>query len=628
MEKRGQITIFIIIGLIILITVGLFFWFTAAIIPEPVFIEPQLEPINRYVGICLAQVATDAVTTLGLNGGYITFPEFVEANPQSYLGFGPIKDLKNPYWWYAGIEAIPTQEFIQTQISDYIDTNLKECVGNFEDLRVDYNIIEKSLPQSKVTLTAEYVQINTNYELKVETRRNKTVTTIDTFLSIVPVRLKAMYELAKDIMEAEQRDQFLEKKTIDLIAVDNSIPYINTEINCRPRIWSIATITQKLKQLLQTNLGYLHVKNTKYNPNAFVPSPFGTSTYNESYFNYHYIWEIGEQQYPTTTTAFSFDQRWPFYLAVSPSRGDTLRSNTQQGTNLLQFLCLQVYHFTYDVIYPVKVTLVDERTEKHDRFIFSFPFMVSINHNQPDRSNFAKASFEGSDRPTNEEFCSDTRNFITIFTEDNRTGQPALDVNLTFKCGGFTCPLGTSDWLGFGAAAGIQTNLPYCTSAIMRTSSPNYAESSTFIQTDIPDKIYTLFLNPIKQITKYKVVKHPAFALGQQQTLEPGERASIIISLVNTTTQTFATYPSDTILPITFLAKNDYTYEVNVYLIKDEALTGGYKTQWTVPWNILSSSDEIIFHVVESEAVGDIEQQMFIASLDQYSKQIPSPELR
>src|SRR3989338_2297535 len=111
-KKRGrksQVTLFIIIGLVILISSWLFLYFKGIIIPEVEIIQPEIMPVRNYVESCINSIAEDAVVRVGLTGGYIEFPVHVENTPISYLPTGPITSLKIPYWWYDGISSIPTE---------------------------------------------------------------------------------------------------------------------------------------------------------------------------------------------------------------------------------------------------------------------------------------------------------------------------------------------------------------------------------------------------------------------------------------------------------------------------------------------------------------------------------------
>ena len=102
-----------------------------------------LSPVEKYVATCLEKTAEKAIGLAGANSGYIYFPDEINNNPRSYLGISPDAPLKNPYWFYDGIVSIPSQEFIESQISRYIKENMKFCVNDFEAFKQQYDINQK-----------------------------------------------------------------------------------------------------------------------------------------------------------------------------------------------------------------------------------------------------------------------------------------------------------------------------------------------------------------------------------------------------------------------------------------------------------------------------------------------------
>ena len=47
------------------------------------------------------------------------------------------------------------------------------------------------------------------------------------------------------------------------------------------------------------------------------------------------------------------------------------------------------------------------------------------------------------------------------------------------------------------------------------------------------------------------------------------------------------------------LAKWDYEYDLEVYLVTDDGITGGYVGEWKPIWSKLKNAKEIKFHVIE-----------------------------
>ena len=625
MNKRAQVAIFFVIGLIIIMVGSVYFYYQRITIKETDVIQPEVAPIQSFVVACIDQTATDAITILGLNGGYIDFPLRIETNPNSYLR-GPIDNVKNPYWWYDGIKAVPTEEFMIGQLEDNINEELRTCLNNFEDFD-EFEVKELGDIVSEVILTENDVVVNVNFPIDVFKKENRTRVRFEKFSKTVPIRLKQSYEFAKKIMEAENRDHFLERKTIDLISLDEDIPTTDIESTCDDRIWIFKDVENKLKRLLRVNLPYIRVKGSDYLENIYVPNPFGEDTYQDSYYQNHYIWEVSDETYPEFKTAFLFNENWPFEIQARPRDGNLLKSNVQKGFGLLDFFCLHIWHFSYDAIFPVKITVSDSNPAFRP-YSFSFAFEVSVDHNQPNRKNLGTTIFETAGRPSTEEFCSDVTNEIAIYTVSNTTdGQIDITgVNLTLTCGSYTCKLGQSEWLSFGAAAGTIKETPYCVSAILRGKKEGFLDGQRFIQTDT-ERTYTLHMKPVKEYINYKVVKHSLEDISTENPLKPDERASIQLKSTDSSFETFGVYPVVGEFPLK-LFDDEATYEVIVYLTDDENLIGGYTRNWTVYPDDLSKTNEIVFHVVEPGKLSDEKRALFIADLDGYSKQIPKPELK
>jgi hypothetical protein len=379
--------------------------------------------------------------------------------------------------------------------------------------------------------------------------------------------------------------------------------------------------------LLRVNLPYTRIKGTDYNPRLYVPNPSGRDIYADSYYQQHYVWEIDREpsKYRNMKVAFTYDN-WPMQIYARPSENNVLKSNAQKGAEMLKFFCLHIWHFTYDISYPVLVSIFDKETEKNKAYQFNFAFKVNVDHNQPNRISKGTTLFETIPDLSSEDYCNDVQNEITIFTIDNSTGEDVKDVNLTFACGRYYCDVGKSDWLGLGAAAGITKRLPYCVLGVIKGAKQGYADAQSFVQTDVDGRSYILLLNPIKEFQNYRIVNH---LLSNPSIIKDigNEKASILIKGKDISYESFAVYPKETSFPLALPSK-DATYEVTIYLIDDEDIIGGYVGEWKVGKDDLEEATEIIFHVITQGAASEDERAFFIAGLSSYSKQVPSPELK
>ena len=647
-NRKSQVTIFIILGVIILIAIGLFVYYRAVLIPKEKTVIEEIAPVKDYIDSCISMIGKDGLDTLGLNGGFIYFPPEIDSKPYSYLATSPIKELKNPYWWYDGINNTPTLEFMREELSKYANDNIKECLGDFDALNDDFEIKEMGELSAVAKINENDVTFDVKYPIQIISRQNATKTRKNKFKITLPVRLKKMHELANAIMGSQYREAFIEKKAMDLIVLDNDIPTTDVEISCKKKTWNVEEVRNKLKRLLSVNIPYIRVANTNYDTTIFVPNPDEKDeTYKNSYYNYHYIWSATDVKYPETHVGFTYDPKWETSFRAFPSDGRTMQSNGQKGTEMLSSLCLHIWHFTYDVGFPVKVTISDEKTSGHDEYTFIFAFKASINHNKPDRINRLSQGYTSRDIIRDEEFCSDTSNDITIIPEDSVEKISVSDVNVTFICGGYECDLGTVERdYNSGGEAFMTKKVPYCVAGYIKTKGENYIDAEIPVQTD-RERSYTVSLTPIRAFLNYKVVKHsfnsnniqsansnnniPAgtYSVGEAEEFASNERATITVSKKDEDFESYGVYP-DNMFPIKILDKKDDVYDVSVYLLRDEEIVGGYVGELNVQASELINSDEIIFHVIELNPLpkDETEKFLFIGGLPTYSKNAPSPEIK
>ena len=631
LNSKSQAAIFIIASLVILLIGILFFFYKKQSVEKEIeVVQPEIVPVKLYVENCIKSTAEDGLERIGLSGGYIEIPEKINNDPRAYFSTFPKGGFKVPYWWHDGIEAVPSEEFINQQLTSHIKSELKNCINNFAPFAGTFEINQLKEPVVDVKFNENDVSINLKYPIEIISKGGKFKALRENFEYTIPIRFKKVLELAKLIMERENNDYFLEKKTIDLYSMDRDIPTTDVEATCKTKVWQLNNVKEKLKTLIRVNIPYIRIKGTDYNENSYVPNPQGESVYSQTYFQQHYIWEIdkdAEKKYNNMKVAFSYDG-WPIQVVARPSENGILRSNAQKGIDILSFFCLHLWHFTYDINYPVLVTVFDKDTITNKPYQFNFAFKVAIDHNQPNRISTGTELFETEPDLSSDDYCNDVQNEISIFTVNNATTEGIRDVNLTFVCGRYYCDMGQSNWLSFGAAAGITARFPFCVNGIIKGIKQGFAESSSFIQTDVAGRSYVLPLNPIKEFQNYKVVKHLLSNPSITQELAPNEKASILIKGKDNGYDTFAVYPQDAELLLKIPDGKDAVYEVNIYLADDENIIGGYIGDWKISKDALRGADEIVFHVVEQGPASDDDRFLFISGLSSYSNKVPPPELK
>ncbi len=644
--RSGQVTIFIIIGILLVLALLI----VVFVKRESLTIKPEeLLPTSKgavasYISSCIKQLGEDALSRLGEQGGYVILPQDIANNGYVHLQTSPFTAV--PYWAYGSTIAVPPLTTIKAQIDSYIQQHLRECVLGTGAFQQSFNLIEKSDIAVNTNIAENNVVFNVRWNIEVQDKQGEKITDLVDHAAESPVKLKHLYDTASRIITVEMRDLKLEDITQDLIALEHpDVPVSGFEISCTRKEWNIDTVKQRLQDLLRVNVRELKTQGTD-----FVEFPQELP-----YYTNHYIWDLGEDfDQKKVNVQFQYNNNYPFTFDVQPRSGNKLFSGSLGGGNnpLISFFCAQSWKFVYDVSYPVLVTVQDETTS----FLFKMAFTVHLKHNIPDRSDVPVQplpSIAAAGAYSDLQFCN-TRNIPTTITTaefvDNAHGvsysEPLDNVNITYTCLQYRCDLGQTnyDFATLGDVAAKQINLPYCANAIIRGQKQGYKDSWTNLVTKPAAQAHlqllpvTLFpvanisilqheFNSPENIGVGKLLGNDETAIiklrstqNDPQTNQPLEEATIVIS---------PDLPKDAAArqPLEFLAKADFTYTLDITILKGENFVGGYKANWTVPWDALASAEKLTFHIISRDSSSDLDLFELYSGLEQNSKYLPPPAL-
>ena len=626
--KKGQITFFIILGIILLIILGAYLALVN-LRPQRDIIQPKYQPLYAYMTGCVESTAREAITRIGENGGFLYEPQEISRDPYAYLTSTLVGVREDPFWWTEGISRVPPEEYLEEQITRYVKENLKTCL-NYAPFENEFIITElQEIPDITTELGEEATIIRVSFPLKVVDKatgeENRNLKNFDRTLQI---RVKKAYELAKRIMDRENQDTFIERKVIELIGLSSEerIPYTGIDISCKPKTWKVPEVKEELQKLIRVNFPYIKVQGLPIDEDRIVDFDSGLQ-FKDSYFAKQYVWDIGDVAIPDMRATVIYDD-YPMQFAVTPNDGALLKSNMQKGQQALSFLCINMWHFTYDIVFPVMIRISDDENRYHESFMFEFPFMVSIQDNQPKREAFTSTISPSTGGGDVDEFCTTdaTDKEIVLTIQDALDKSPIEGAELRMACGSMECSLGYTDDGGE-----LARPLPYCVNAVLKANKTGYEDAERFFQTEVEGREYVMTMQPFKQFELIRVVKH-AFTdaespIGAEQRLASDEQATI--TLKTETDEYFTLYPQDGDgeLPLAVPLVPETTYDVQIYLIKGESIIGGYEAAWKPSFAHLQTADTLTFHVLAYDAPSEEEQFLFLSGLRSYSIKAPEPEL-
>lgn len=194
-QKQGQVTVFIIIGLVLLLTIGIIIFFTTSKEPETK-VSLDLQPVKTFVDECLQQVSAPAVLLLAAQGGYIYLPEHTALVGEVKVGYG----------YDQGKKQLLDIESMQAQLNKYIGEQLQACINDFTSL--PGKNIEAGAMKVKTAIAKNNVIVDVNYPITVAALAKETTKeTIDTFSTTVNLRLGYVYEMAGNVLNKQAADK-------------------------------------------------------------------------------------------------------------------------------------------------------------------------------------------------------------------------------------------------------------------------------------------------------------------------------------------------------------------------------------------------------------------------------------
>ena len=607
-KKRGQVTVFIVIGIILMISLSLFLYFREQAIPltPQEKIPSEFVPIRNFVEECMQVHAKEGVYLIGLQGGYAILPENIANIPDAYLPLDKKGYVKVPYWYYKEQNNAPSFDDVKKNIGLHMDENLRFCLNNFDDFKQKFTVEELSPISTEVVVTDNELIYTSTYPIRVKEIGTEKSVTFSVFRATLPVKLREIFNLAADMMTAENENMFFEDMTMELMTVGPDVPFSDIVFKCGQVRWLKSDVQDRVKNLLFYNLPRVKIENTDYTP---YPKD---SMYN--YSIHHFLWNIGDEEYKDLRAGVLYYKHWPMVFRVRPSQGNIMRASYGKGPAefLLDFICVNVYKFTYDVEYPLQAMIFDDNAFFGEGFSFRFAFPVIIRSNEGNRKNIPVGVYEA---PPDQGMdpCEEvsTEGFI-FYAKDEMTGEDLRDVNVTFQCANtYECFLGSTDPVG--NFYGLETKLPvFCMPGRVKVEAAGY---STVVK-ELPDDTrmtpsLDIKLTPIKEFMfDVKRIRVTSGQMMDEMQLQGAQKALIVLTtddlyeFTEMRSYPFVEKPTDDKTPNTFrtlpLALKNISYRLDIMLISsDDAVVGGWRGNFTPTIEELQNNDFIRFKILE-----------------------------
>lgn len=230
--KKGQLTIFIILGIILVASVALYFVFRGGIVQE--YSITDTGNVKNFVDDCIEQVGIDVLKQVSEGGGYY-FPS--DKSTSSGLTI----------YYSEGQDYILPKEEIEEEISEFFKENLFFCTRNF----IDFPELEINQEDIEVNtlIGDEAVSFEVDYPIRIT--KGESSDLLRDFEKTIPVRVGVVYDVSKEIVQSSREEIclscILDKSLENDLYVDlndlneNEVMFVvrdeNSKLNDEPLEW-------------------------------------------------------------------------------------------------------------------------------------------------------------------------------------------------------------------------------------------------------------------------------------------------------------------------------------------------------------------------------------------------------
>ena len=452
MKKRGQVTTFIIVGIIILAIIGVVLAIRSGVLDvyldserNKVIVAEDIVPVQQDLESCLLDNLAFGLDQLGSQGGYLKLEN------QDNFGFSNnleiFGNIRTAYWYYEdlngnGVSKIPTKKEMEEQLNEFIEIGFRECLIDLERFENSgYDISYNDNIKSDVKIEDNLVDLVVRSPVSVSF--SGVNADIPRHVVRYETNIGGLYEKAKEFFEENNEKLWLENKTKGYLDIyKDELPSYNTEFTCETFIWNKGDIERNYKNILELNIPYYYVEGSEI----------------DSYYEDEEIYGLDVNgDYAGNNIYFEYDKNWPFEFDVEPNQGGVLVSQPFPGGIPQIGFCSNTYNFIYSVKHPVLITFEEDDDE------FSFAHQVVIRNNKIREP----IDIEELDYV---QFC-DSRDSSVYLEVTSNEGflEPLENASVYYKCLNNICYVGETDDLGV-----YDGNIPACIGGFLEVRKEGY----------------------------------------------------------------------------------------------------------------------------------------------------------
>lgn len=428
--SKGQISIFLIIaGVLIVLAIGTFTLSKSEIV---IFEDEKSSyKVKEYVIECLDSQTKEGLKRIGEYGGWLyhPYPDVLFADQNtikplikqsqgiSFLG------KQNILYWHYYDDASQTfktripefdsenQYSLKNQLKTYLENNLeKKCIQGFKSFEDVYEI--EYMPQEMQITVIDFKENEEEFKVRlfmpvnIEEKGTENKEYFEKYEVKKDNILQVPYFIAKDIVEAQRNNSFIEHRSIHFITPymssktrDLLPPFYDFKNKFDFNPWKVEEVSDLTQRILASNMQEMKFLGTAVNRNE-VPKNLRGNEFAEAMANIYvddYLTQtsITKEQQPKVFEKYDnykidptyIYQIFPMYFSIKNSMGDIVLLPKPQSFlgGILPFFFTE-YSATYEMTYPVMFKIQEDKP--NNKFEFNLMIEANIAHNTPLAENY------------------------------------------------------------------------------------------------------------------------------------------------------------------------------------------------------------------------------------------------
>ncbi len=196
--KRGQVALFLIVGMLLVLAVGIVLLFARE--PATTPSSPDASSLRRFVEACLEQAGEDAIYgQIALRGGY-AFPEGKPGYAQA-AGTESPRGYPIAYHLLGGSSVAPSLELVRQESEKLVNEKLDSCL-DFSEFEVLGYEVDAGARAVRVAFNEQGTGISLKFPVELSVEGGDSKVTLSDFSAELPARMSKVHQIGQCVVNS------------------------------------------------------------------------------------------------------------------------------------------------------------------------------------------------------------------------------------------------------------------------------------------------------------------------------------------------------------------------------------------------------------------------------------------